>query len=133
KGAENHPILRGIHDGDIWGPTDVYEVRLPLPGDSRALVLGQVLEGMHPDDPPAQGKPNEPMLPIAWLKTYKSARVFTTTMGASQDLLNEGLRRLIVNACYWALGMEARIPPKTNVDLVGEYHPSPFGFRGAGS
>jgi len=29
--------------------------------------------------------------------------------------------------------MEARIPPKTNVDLVGEYHPSPFGFRGAGS
>ena len=27
-----HPILRGIRDGDIWGPTDVYEVRLPLRG-----------------------------------------------------------------------------------------------------
>jgi hypothetical protein len=52
-------------------------------------------------------------------------------MGASQDLLSEGLRRLLVNACYWALGMEARIPEKTNVDLVGEYHPQPFGFRGA--
>ena len=33
KGAEKHAILRGIKDGDIWGPTDVYTVRLPLPGD----------------------------------------------------------------------------------------------------
>jgi hypothetical protein len=122
--------LRGIRDGDIWGPTDVYEVRLPLPGDSRPLVLGQVVEGMHPDDPPAQGKPNDPMLPIAWVKTYKTARVFTTTMGASQDLLNEGVRRMIVNGCFWALGIEAQIPPKTNVDLVGDYHPLPFGFGG---
>src|SRR5437879_1537469 len=46
KGQENHPILRGIKDGDIWGPTDVYGVRLPLPGDSQPLVLGQILTGM---------------------------------------------------------------------------------------
>jgi len=131
KGAEQHPILRGIHDGDIWGPTDVYEVRLPLPGDCRPLVLGQVLSGMHPDDPPVEGKPNDPMMPIAWTKTYKQARIFTTTMGASQDLLSEGLRRLIVNACYWAVGLDTHIPAKTNVDLVGEYHPTPFGFRDA--
>jgi hypothetical protein len=134
-GAEDHPILRGIRDGDIWGPTDVYEVRLPLPGDSRPLVLGQVVEGMHPDDPAAPGKLNDPMLPIAWVKTYtgaqgKAARVFATTMGASQDLLNQGVRRMIVNACYWALGMETRIQAQANVDLVGDYHPSPFGFGG---
>ena len=131
EGERNHPILRGIHDGDIWGPTDVYAVRLPLPGDSRPLVLGQVLAGMHPDDPPAPGKANDPMLPIAWVKSYtgaqgRTARVFTTTMGASQDLMSEGVRRMIVNACYWALGLE--VPAKTNVDLVGEYHPLPFGF-----
>ncbi|MBX3436056.1 MAG: hypothetical protein KF861_01090, partial [Planctomycetaceae bacterium] len=30
-GAAGHPILRGISDGEIWGPTDVYGVRLPLP------------------------------------------------------------------------------------------------------
>jgi type 1 glutamine amidotransferase len=70
------------------------------------------------------------MMPIAWVKTYKTARVFSTTMGASQDLLNEGVRRMIVNACYWALGMEAGIPAKTNVDLVGDYHPLPFGLGG---
>ena len=49
KGQEDHPILRGIKDGDIWGPTDVYGVRLPLPGDSKPLVLGQVLDGHEAD------------------------------------------------------------------------------------
>jgi type 1 glutamine amidotransferase len=131
KGQENHPIVRGIKDGDIWGPTDVYTVRLPLPGDSKPLVLGQVLKGMNPTDEPVAGKKNDPMMPIAWTRTYagsagKAARVFTTTMGASQDLQSEGLRRLLVNAAYWALGMEDRIPAKANVDLVGEYKPQPF-------
>ena len=127
-GAASHPILRGIRDGEIWGPSDVYEVRLPLPGDSRTLVLGQVVDGMRPEDPPAQGNQNDPMMPIAWVRSYKKARVFTTTMGASEDLLNEGLRRMIVNGCYWALGMEGRIPAKSDVALVGEYHPTKFGF-----
>ena len=112
---KDQPILRGIADGDVWGPTDVYGVRLPLPGDSKPLILGEVLEGMRSTDKPVSGKPNEPMLPVAWIKTYesksgKTARVFTTTMGASQDLQSEGLRRLLANASYWAIGMENQIP-----------------------
>jgi len=51
-------------------------------------------------------------------------------MGAAQDLENEGLRRLMVNACYWALGMEDKIPARTNVDLVRDYKPLPFKFGG---
>lgn len=125
-GAENSPILRGIRSGEIWGPTDVYEVKLPLPGDSRPLVLGEVLSGMHPTDPPVEGPKNNPMLPVAWTKTYQGARIFTTTMGAAEDLENEALRRMLVNACYWALGME--VPVKADVRLVGDYHPSHFGF-----
>jgi hypothetical protein len=133
---KDDPIVRGIHDGDIWGPTDVYGVRLPLPGDSKPLVYGQVLEGMKPTDKPVEGKKNDPMMPVAWTKTYtgsvgKTARVFTTTMGAATDLLSEGTRRMLVNACYWALGMEQQIPEKSNVDLVGTYEPLPFRFNGA--
>ena len=132
-GQAEHPILRGIADGDIWGPTDVYGVTLPLPGDSQPLVLGQVLTGMHPTDSPVAGKQNEPMMPVAWVKTFKApsgktARVFTTTMGASQDLESEGLRRLLVNACYWAVGLEDAIALEADVALVGEYRPRPFGF-----
>jgi hypothetical protein len=135
-GAENHPILRGIKDGAIWGPTDVYGVRLPLPGDSTPLVLGEVLEGMKPDDAPVPGKPNDPMMPIAWVKSYrmgegaKKGQAFTTTMGASQDLLNEGVRRMLLNACYWAVGLEDRIKGDGDVSLVGEYAPTPFKFNG---
>ncbi len=131
-GAKDHPIVRGIKDGDIWGPTDVYEAH-PL-GDCTTLVLGQVLSGMKPTDAPKDGKKNDPMMPVAWVKTYtgsqgKTARVFTTTMGAATDLESEGLRRLLVNATFWAVGLEEKIPDRTDVSLVGEYHPLPFGVN----
>jgi hypothetical protein len=135
EGMDEHPIMRGIDDGDIWGPTDVYTVRLPLPGDSKPVVLGQVLVGMKPDDKPLEGKKNDPMMPIAWIKTYegkdgKAGRVFTSTIGASQDLLSEGVRRMFVNAVYWTLGMEDQLPEKAKVDVVGDYQPSRFSFGG---
>ena len=135
--AAGHPILRGIADGDVYGPTDVYGVRLPLPGDSKPLLLGQVVAGLTPDTPPVEGGKNNPMMPIAWTKTYSIeggpvGRVVTTTMGASQDMLSEGFRRLLVNGCYWATGLEDRIPAKADVALVGSFVPSPFktdGFK----
>jgi type 1 glutamine amidotransferase len=131
--AKDHPIVKGCED--IWGPSDVYRVRLPLSGDGKALVMGQVLTGMKPTDKPVTGPKNEPMMPVAWTRTYrtaegKSARVFTTTMGAATDLESEGLRRLIVNASYWCVGLEAQIPERAKVDVVGEYRPLPFGFGG---
>lgn len=136
KGQESHPILRGIKDGDVWGPTDVYGVKLPLPGDSQPLVMGQVLVGMNSTDAPVEGKKNDPMMPVAWTKSYtgsagKKARVFTTTMGSSTDFATEGTRRLLVNACYWALGLDDKIADKSNVELVGEFKPHNFSFNGA--
>jgi hypothetical protein len=135
-GQADNPILRGIKDGDIWGPTDVYAVRLPLPADCKTLVLGQVLEGMHADDKPVVGGPNDPMMPVAWSRIRtaengKPARSFTTTMGSSTDLESEGLRRLVVNATYWAVGIEDQIPAKAVVDLVGTYKTLPFAFGGS--
>lgn len=134
-GQELNPILHGIKSGEIWGPTDVYKVRLPLPGDSLPLVLGQILTGMHPSDPPVENGRNDPMMPIAWTRTYKgtagkTARVFTTTMGAAEDLQCEALRRLLVNAAYWALALDKKIPKIADVGLVGDYHPTHFGFGG---
>jgi hypothetical protein len=132
-GQENNPILRGIGPGEIWGPTDVYEAHPPK--DCTPVVLGQVLEGMKYDDKPLAGKKNDPMMPIAWTRTFtgkegKPARIFTTTMGSSTDLATEGTRRMVVNACYWALRMEDKIPEKSNVELVGEFKPLPY--RGDG-
>ena len=127
---KDHPVLRGV--ADIWVPTDVYAVT-HLPQDAKVLVWGQVLSGMKPTDPPVEGAKNHPMMPVVWLRDYtgesgKTSKVFTTTMGAAVDLENEGLRRLLVNAAYWAVGLEKKIPAKANVDYVGEYKPGWFGF-----
>jgi len=129
-GAKDHPIVRGIDK--IWGPSDVYNVTT-LEGECTPLILGQPLAGMTPDSPPNTDK--KP-LPVAWTKTFtgtsgKPARVFTTTMGHGHDLKNEGFRRLLINAMYWCVGMENKIPNKANVDLVGEYDPNPIGIKSA--
>jgi hypothetical protein len=127
---KDHPILRGVED--IWGPTDVYTVTHLGPG-AAVLVRGQVLSGMKPADPPVNGPKNEPQMPLVWLKDYKlnsgrQGRAVVTTMGAAVDLQNEGLRRLLVNACYWLNGLEKQIPAKADVNYVGDYRPTWFGF-----
>jgi type 1 glutamine amidotransferase len=125
-GMESHPILRGVTN--IWGASDVYSITT-LSGDSKPLVLGQVLSGMSPTSAP---DPSKKLLPIAWVKTYtgtsgKSDRVFATTMGHALDFENEGFRRMAVNACYWATNLEAMISPDSKVALVGKYNPNPIG------
>jgi type 1 glutamine amidotransferase len=134
KGEEKHPILKGVEPGSIFGTTDVYGVNLPLPGDSKPLVMGEVTETLKPDSKAVTGKKNDPMMPVAWTKTYtgdskKAARVFASTMGCAEDFAFEGTRRLFVNGCLWALGLEDKIPDKTNVELVGEFKPSAYGFK----
>lgn len=125
-----HPILRGVED--IWGPTDVYGIR-NLGPEATVLVRGLVLASMEPDSEPVAGPPNEPAMPLIWTRTQqtvtgKSARIICSTIGASVDLESEGLRRVFVNACYYGLGLEDRIPARSNVDLVGDYQPTFFGF-----
>ncbi len=124
----SHPILSGVKD--VWVQSGGYTAD-PMP-DSQILAVGQILNGMTPDAPADTVKKE---LPVAWYRTYQGAsgrigRVFTTTHGASEDLLNEGFRRMLVNACLWAAGWEASIRPTGNVSLVGPYQPTTYNFNG---
>lgn len=136
-------ILRGIGEKSVWDTTDVYTVRLPQPQGCTPVLLGQVLASMSPDAGPAPATSdpktkktidlNDPMMPLAWTREWKapngkSARVFATTLGASQGFAQEGTRRLLVNACLWALAMEDAITPTLDVAIAGTYAPTPFGF-----
>jgi len=128
---KDHPVLRGVKD--VWGPTDVYGI-VHLPENSKVLLQGQILKGMKPTDAAVEDKRNSPMMPLAWVRSYKSesgaeGRVFCTTMGASIDLESEGLRRLITNASIWCVGLEDKIKGDENVAIVGEFKPTFFGFR----
>jgi hypothetical protein len=148
--AENATaIAKGIKDGDVWGASDVYEVRLPLPGDAQPVIYGLVMNrkgaynendiffGMKPTDDEiakvnSAGKTvNDVKMPIAWTKSYqlpggKKGKSFASTVGAANDLLTEGTRRLLVNSVFWGLDMP--VPENANVDLIGTYNPSTYGF-----
>ncbi len=94
------------------------------------MVLGQVLKGMSPTDEPVAGRKNEPMMPVAWTKSYRGGRVFTTTMGAATDMVNSGVRRMLVNGVFWCVGLEEAIKPDLDVSLVGKFEPREYGFNG---
>ena len=151
-GAATHPITNGIANGAIWGPTDVYGIRMPMP-NTQSIILGQTIDraGAYNENDPFYGlketdtkvatitgkgekayNPNESMPPIAWTKNYQLPNgqlgtAFTTTIGSATDMVDEEVRRLMVNATFHLLGME--VPAKAKVDLVGTYHPSPYQFH----
>ena len=128
---KDHPILIGV--SDIWGNSDVYRTYKEggsLPEGCTALVWGQPLMGRKKDDAP--NKELDP-LPVAWFKNWqtsggKTARVFHSTMGSGTDLQNPGLRRLIINAAYWCMGMEEAITATSSMECVGKYAPLESGF-----
>lgn len=131
KAAADHPILRGV--SDIWTPTDVYAVTTLNGDDADVLVWGAPTTGMTADTPINVTKS---IMPVAWTKSYRgesgiAGRVFATTMGSSVDFLNEDLRRLVVNACYWALGLDNLVGERSDVTLHDDYAPSAFGFVGS--
>ncbi len=120
----SHPILRGVKD--VWVQAGGY-VGKPIDGET--LTMAQPLDGMTSDSPADSTKP--PM-PSEWTRTYKSAsgktgRVFTTLYGASEDITNDGYRRMLVNGCLWALGMESVIKPDLNIAFAGPFKPNTFG------
>lgn len=134
----NHPILTGVRD--VFGDTDVYEAAPPA--DAEVLMRGEVVAGMKPSDAPFVGRKrtargteqavNDPMMPILWVRSAPNDvggtnRVVTCTMGAASEMPNAGFRRLLVNACFWLT--DVPVPRRLNVDLVGRFQPTPFGFN----
>ena len=123
--AEN-PLVRGV--GPMHVMAGCYTAN-PMPG-STIIAQATVLNGMETSSPVDETKKPQP---VVWTRMYKSksgkeARIFTTTQGASQDLLDANFRRLLVNANLWCLGMEEQIKPDGPIDFVGPYHPTNFSF-----
>jgi hypothetical protein len=117
-----HPILIGVKK--MWVEIGAYNA-YPIEG-SEILAMAQPLAGMEPTSPADETKK---AMAGAWVRTYKSGsgkegRVFATTYGASGDLVNDGFRRLIVNACFWAVGLEEAIKPDMPIGFVGPYRPT---------
>lgn len=123
----SHPILRGVKD--VWVQVGGY---VGKPTDGEILTMAQPLNGMTPDSPADASKPPQPS---EWTRTHKSAsgkvgRVFTTLYGTSEDITNEGYRRLVLNGVFWAVGLESAIKPDLNVAFVGPFKPNTYNGGG---
>ena len=125
---KDHPVMRGVKD--MHAMAGAYSA-VPIEG---SVILGknQVLDSMKPDGKPI---PNKPPSPSIWVRTYKSAsgkegRVFTSTQGASEDIISEGVRRCIINGVFWCMGLESNIKADMDVAFVGPYQPTTFSFGG---
>ncbi len=119
-------IMRGVKD--MWVQSGAYTTY----PKGTVLARGVVLNGMTASSEPDKTKE---LLPVAWIRNYKleggkTGRAFATTHGASEDLLNDGFRRMVVNSLFWALGMEKSIKPDNNIAFVGPYKPTTFNFSG---
>ena len=117
---KDHPILRGVKD--MWVQCGGYFANPLKPYET--VAVAQPLMSMEPDGKP---DPNKKPVPAAWTRTYqgkdgKSGRVFTSTYGASNDIENDGYRRMLINAVYWALAMEDKIAADSNVSFIGPYN-----------
>ena len=127
ESAADHPILRGVERP--WAQCGGYWVE-PAE-DSNILAMAQPLEAMTADAAPAEGK--KPC-PGAWTREYTSnsgnvGRVFTSTYGASEDILDDDYRRMLLNACVWSCGLEEHIVADANIEFVGSYTPVTYGFN----
>jgi len=116
----DHPILRGVKK--MWVQAGGYNADPLQP--SEVLAMAQPLVAMEPD---SASNPEYKPVPGAWTRSYKgtsgkSGRVFTSTYGASNDIENEGYRRMLINACLWAMGLEDAIRADADVSLVGPYN-----------
>lgn len=122
-----HPILRGITRA--WAECGGYFAD-PEP-DSEILAMAQPIEGMKPGGPDAK---EFQAVPAAWTRHYrmgdKSGRVFTSTYGASGDIVDPGYRRLLVNGCFWAVGLESSITAELDIAFFGPYQPTWHGSPG---
>ena len=126
---KKHPILRGVTD-NAFCHAGAY-VGKPREGFT-VLTNSQPLVSMKPDSAPA---PNKPPMPSTWTRHYTAktgsqARVFHSTQGASEDILDPSYRRMIVNGIFWAAGMEKAITPENKIDFVGSYQPTTFRMNG---
>ncbi len=127
---KNHPVLKGVAD-EIFARTDVNGVNKLTENDT-VLYFGKVLPGLDRKEAPVADGRNVSPMPWAWFHPYvspsgKEGRSFCVTAGSAEDWLEEGLRRLVVNAAYSLTGLEETIPAKTDVSFVGDYDPSATG------
>lgn len=124
-----HVILTGVVDTAFCHAGGYVGKAAP---DFTVLANSQPLVSM---DPASAADPAKPPMPCTWTRHYPAKdgtkhRVFHSTQGASQDILDDNYRRMILNGILWAIGMEKEIRTDLDYSFVGPYNPTRFSMNG---
>lgn len=122
---KGHAILIGVKDGAFCYAGGYNGVARE---DFTVLTNSQPMKSMKKD---AELDETKPPVPSTWVRHYmsedgKKGRVFHSTQGTSEDLLDADYRRMMVNGIIWSVGDEALIKADSDVSFVGKYNPSKF-------
>lgn len=84
--AKDHPVLAGVKD--FASEYSLYKTG-PLAADATLLLSATTPQAAAPE-------------PAAWVREYKGARIFYTSLGGPTDFENPSFRQLLTNALFWA-------------------------------
>ena len=85
-----HPILKGVNSENlklINSKGSLYRIG-PLKNSCEVLLFGKSAKEKQP---------------VAWVNTYKSSKVFYTSLGQVNDFKKDEFKRLLMNAINWGL------------------------------
>ena len=120
KPAQTKKVRAATEDGGIfWKPRGTRERITPWRGNTLRKVSSNNPHWIH-ENSFTHPEGND----------GKKHRVFHSTQGASEDVLDENYRRLVINGTLWAIGLEEAIKPDLDISFVGPYQPSTFAFGG---
>lgn len=127
SGVGKHAILTGVEPMHTY--SGAYK-SLP-PADASPLLEVQVLNTFGPSK---EINKNKPPVNAGWARdsyvapsgAKKNARVVYASFGASEDILDENARRFLINASFWALGLDDKITTDLDASIVGEFQPAPY-------
>lgn len=125
--AKSNIIMTGV--APFHGYSGSYKSHPPV--DATPLVEVQVLNTFESSN---NINTKKEKVNVAWSRnhytapsgTKKETRVVYTSIGASEDFLDQNARRFLINSCLWAVGMEKSITADLNVDIVGGFEPSAY-------
>ena len=105
KVALGHPVVKHLPNIE-WGTTAWLYKTSPLAAGATVLARGRV-EGVEQAEP------------LAWTYVRKDGgRSFYTSLGHADDFSDPHFQRLLVNAVYWSVGLEAPDVLSKNPDEV---------------
>ena len=128
---QDHPILRGVRD--IWGPTDVYSIRRsaggrpgagPRPGAERHGARRSTAGRREERSDDALALDQGFYRPFGQDRRASSARRWAPRSICRARVCGGPWSMRAIGAWAW----RTQIPAASNVDIVGEYKPTFYGF-----